>query len=365
MSEQNVKGFIIDAPNVLVKSKKGDYQNLTATTGEVTFAGDTLKINGGQSFYELAELDKSKTIALKATDAQLNLKSLAVTGGGTITKGTSAYEFFGEIYQVDGTGTFIIPKAILANSLRVNDYTETTGTVGEGQFKVTISSASTTVQLPSSDADTKVTPSYQVTLANITTLSTKTTDFPKSGEITLEWPIYSDSEAAESDIIGYAQLVIFKAKILQSFKMGGNYKTASTFDFTANGLDPRRPDGKMWDLRFREENVAVDTTPLTIVSVLPVDKATAVVATSPIVFTFSKAINSEKVNAANFMVIDSTDGTSPAGTFVISTDKTQVTFDPTASLITAMKYIVTVNANVEDLIGNSLGANHTTIFTVA
>lgn len=367
MANLGISGFVVDAPNVLVKSKNGDYQNVTASTGEVTFGGDTLKINGGQSFYELAELDKSKTIALKATDAQFNIKSMAVSSGGSLSKGTAPYEFFGELFTVDGTGTFIIPKAIIAGSLRINDYTEiATGTPAEGQFRVTISSSTTTVQLPLSDADTNVSPSYQVNVDNITTLSTKTTDFPKSGEVTLEWPLYAGSEADEQEVVGYAQIVIYKAKILQSFKVGGNYKTASTFDFSANGLDPKRPDKKMWDLRFRPiDNSSSIPTGLSVSSITPADKATAVADNSTINFVFSSNIDASTINSANIIIMDSSSGASVAGTFAIGADKTDIIFTPSTTLTAATKYIVTVTTNVKDIYGNSLSSNEITTFTTA
>ena len=61
----------------------------------------------------------------------------------------------------------------------------------------------------------------------------------------------------------------------------------------------------------------------------------------------------------------STDGTNPAGTFIMSVNNTVVTFTPSVALTTATKYFLTVTADVSDVAGNKLASNSTTSFTVA
>ncbi|AAK79097.1 hypothetical protein BJV85_002874 [Clostridium acetobutylicum] len=365
MSEKNVTGFIADAPNVLIRSRKtrATYTNLTATSGEITFGGDTLKVTGGWSFYNLAEIDKSKSITGKFTDAEMNMSSLAIASGGSVSQGKSEFEIFGDSYQVNDEGKITINDIVKDGSLRINGYEQIAdGNVGEGQFKVSIGKSSTIVELPPSDKGTIVSPSYTIDVDNITSLSVQTDDFPKSGEVIIDFPVYAGSEEDEQEITGYLQIIIYKAKILQSTKVGGNYKTASTFDVQINGLDPKRPDKKMYDIRFKPISNTVDTIPPAILSVVPADKSTS--ATNDIIWTFNEPIDPATVTLSKFSLI-STDGSNIKGTLTLSDDRMTVTLKPNVALNTATKYLATVSGDVTDLAGNRLGDNFTTSFTTA
>lgn len=249
MANQNISGFIIDTPKSLIETSKGDLHMVTSSSGEVSFGGDSLEISGGFSFYSLAEIDKKKTLEIKLTDTQFDLMSMALSSGGTLSTGATSFKWFGDPFVIDGTGKFIINKVVEPNSIRINGYTEVTTAPVAGQFKVTIA-ATTTVQFVVGDAGNTVYPSYTTAVASTQILSVGTTDFPGAGQVTLTFPIYSGADSVDSVVEGYGQLVIFKAKILQSNKIGGSYKTASTFDITLKGLDPRRPDGKMWEWKY-------------------------------------------------------------------------------------------------------------------
>lgn len=250
MANSNLTCFSVDVPDVIVKTANGDYSTVTATDATVTFAGDTIKIAGGQGYYSIAEIDKSKTIAIKVTDAQYNTDSIALGTGATVKTGTDTYDVYGDIYTADETGLITLPKIAVAGSVRVNGYKESTDTVIEGGFKVTIAADSTSVLFTAAEAGMTFSPVYSVSVDNAVTVTGLTDSFPKSGEARFTYPVYSDVTAAESTIIGNMQLTIFKAKIAQSFKVGGGVKAAQTFDLTLNALDPRRADKQMWKSVF-------------------------------------------------------------------------------------------------------------------
>lgn len=363
MAYNNLTGFIVDSPKVIVKTVSGDYQTITANTAEVSFGGSTISITGGQSMYALAEIDKDKTIDIKITDAQYNLQSVALSSGGTLSAGADTYDIYGDAYTADATGLIVLPYAIVASSLRINGYTETVSAPTSGQFKVTIGASTTNVLFTPTESGMVFSPAYSISVASATTLSTKTNDLPKTAEVRLSFPVYSDANAQDSKIIGNMQLTIYKAKILQSFKIGGSYKNAQTYDLTLKGLDPMRSDKQMWRCVFMP--VSSDVVAPTILSVVPANAATAVVVTAPIVWTFSEAINPADVTTSNFIIMKSTDGTLVAGTFVSSVNNTVVTFTPGTSLTDATKYFCTVTSDIRDLSGNRLAANSVTSFTTA
>lgn len=250
-------GFIIDTPSALIKSKKGDLIIDKSTSGEVSFSGDNITINGGQGFLALAEIPKSTKIDVKITNAEFSLNQLEMTSGGTITIGAKEYTKYGDVFVADATNAITIPEVAIAGSVRINGFTEVTDVVATKTFKVTIAVKSTTIQFFTDvPTGTEFKPSYKIlTAATVAGLTVKTTDVPGSAEVVLTWPIY-ESEEVESSIWASGQLVLYKAKINQSSKIGGAYKSASTFDINFSTLDPRRQDHAAWDFNIIPVTVA-------------------------------------------------------------------------------------------------------------
>lgn len=104
-----------------------------------------------------------------------------------------------------------------------------------------------------------------------------------------------------------------------------------------------------------------DQTPLT-VTVVPTDEDTDVSTTTKIVWMFNKAIKETDMTSANFFVMNSVNG-EVAGALSLSTDKTTVTFAPTAPLVAATSYVAIATKNIKDDGGNSLAINSVTNFT--
>jgi hypothetical protein len=242
------KGFIIDAPRVLLKTANGNSHLATAQSGEVTFGGENIEMSGGWSFYYLSRIDTKKTLNLSLTDTQWDLDTMALVSGGTRTVAASEYYHFGVPYTVSATThTITLPHVIVAGSLQINNFTETTGTPTATQFVTSIGATDTTVTFNTAADGVKLYPAYKVATAETTDiLSTKTTDFAAAGSAIIQFPVYSDSDATDSTIEGYAQLELFKCKIMPTYSFAGQYKSGSTFKLDLEGLDPRRSDELMW-----------------------------------------------------------------------------------------------------------------------
>lgn len=245
------KGFIIDAPNAMIQTKNNTTSILTGKSASVKIAGSSVDISGGWGTFNLAEIDTKNDLTIEISDAEWKLDTMALTSGGTLTTGSGEDYHFGEEFTVV-TNKITIPYVITAKSLIIDGFTETSeATPAAKEFKVTIAASSTDVLFNTSVVDgTVISPSYTVTVAsNVETLSVKTTDFPKSGKVVLKFPVY-ESDDDESGIAGYGQFIIYKAKIKADTEMGGQYKSASEQKISLKGLDPRRPDGKMWDFQY-------------------------------------------------------------------------------------------------------------------
>jgi hypothetical protein len=123
----NGKGFIIDAPKVLLKTASGNSHLATASQGQVTLGGDSIELTGGWSFYNLARIDTKKTLTVSLTDAQWDLDALWLTSGGAKSVGASEYYHYGTPYTVHAS-TYTVTLSghtAVASSVEINGYTET------------------------------------------------------------------------------------------------------------------------------------------------------------------------------------------------------------------------------------------------
>jgi len=248
------KGFIIDAPQVLLQTTSGNSHLATATQGTITLGGDSIELAGGWSFYNLARIDTKKTINLSLTDAQWDYDTLWLTSGGAKTTAASSYYYFGTAYTV-ATTTYRITledKIVEASSVEINGYTDVTATSttpAAAEFWHYTSGTDTILEFNSAAVGLKLYPSYTVATTSTTSiLTTQTTDFAAAGSAIAQFPIYSDADATDSTIIAYAQLEIYKVKIMPTYEFSGSYKTGSNFKLDLEGLDPRRSDSNMWQL---------------------------------------------------------------------------------------------------------------------
>ena len=130
--------------------------------------------------------------------------------------------------------------------------TETDDAVADNTFKVVIDAAETKVEFAAALEDMVVSPFYKIMSSEkATTITTKTDDVTKSGEVSIVFPIYGDGDSEKSsEIIAYGYLTVYKGKISSERTFGGQYKTASTFTLSISALDPRRPDKKFYDFTY-------------------------------------------------------------------------------------------------------------------
>lgn len=253
----NGKGFIIDSPKVLLKTTSGNSHLATAAQGNVTMGGEDVQIMGGWSFYDLARIDTKKTLTVSLTDAQWDMDALWLSSGGAKTTAASNYHYFGTKYTVDASlYTITLPHAVVANSIEINDYTEETGveaTPAATTFTVSIGASTTTVTFDSTVAGADLYPAYKIATPSTTNILTvQTTDFASSGSCIVQFPLYSSADAANSTIIAYVQIEIYKVKIMPTYEFAGQYKQASQFKLDLEGLDPRRDDGNMYQVIIYE-----------------------------------------------------------------------------------------------------------------
>jgi hypothetical protein len=102
-----------------------------------------------------------------------------------------------------------------------------------------------------------------------------------------------------------------------------------------------------------------DTTPPTVSSVLPLDRATNVSAISPIGITFSEDMSTATITPTNIRVI----GPSGAINGTVGYGSRTAVFQPSAALAASTSYTVSVSRNVADLANNTMAQDFVSTFT--
>ena len=251
------RGFVIDSPQLAVISKDALMNVCTAKSGEIKINGESISINGGWSFYELAKIDTKKKIEINLKDSEWKMNSMVLATGGKISKGKSVRYYIDKKYTV-ATNAITIPFVVKAGTLKIEGLKETSELEPKtGEFKMAISESTTTVTLFTGEFvdGVEINPIFGVETES-ETLSVKTTDTPKGGTTILQYPVYGkkSDDYTNQTVIGYIQWTVFKTIIESDLNMGGSYKSAQEFDTKITGLDPERADEKMFDVTFFEVN---------------------------------------------------------------------------------------------------------------
>lgn len=141
---------------------------------------------------------------------------------------------------------------------------------------------------------------------------------------------------------------------------GSDGKKKSLWEWHVDTTDPNCPEGiaDTWFTAVRFPTV--DSTAPT-VTVTPADEAASVAASSNIVWTFDKAIDTSTVTKDNFMLLSG--GTAIGGTLNVDATGKIVTLDPTDNLETGA-YVAVCTANVKSATGIPLANSSISNFTV-
>ena len=248
------QGYIIDVPNVLVKTGDKSYISLTATEGQITVEPEEITIEGGQGIYPLFQMNTRSTITVSVTDAQFNTNQLEAFGATASTEQRKRYEIETS-YEVGEDNTVTIEgRTIKAADFSLNGFEAVDQTGGEpasasaGQVLVdsTTTSGSTKLTFAAEDdmAGTTISPVYTYT-EEAESLKFLEGVFPKKAEVILQFPLYEDEDGNDT-VPSTVQITIYKASISASPTICGSYKTASTFALECTAMNPRRADKEIW-----------------------------------------------------------------------------------------------------------------------
>ena len=147
-------------------------------------------------------------------------------------------------------------------------------------------------------------------------------------------------------------------RVTVTFVPGAALGTATSYTVTVSGL--RDVTGNVMTPFTRAFTTAAistaDTTPPTVLSVVPVNNATNVPVTTTITATLSEPITAGAVDAVSMPVMIAGTGTQLAGTYTVTAAATAIVFTPVAPLpgSTVIQVLVNSLGTITDLAGNTL-----------
>lgn len=256
------QGYIIDTPNVLIKTGDKAYLSLTATTGQIAVAPEEITIEGGQSVYPLFNMNTKSAVTVTLTDAQFNTDMFEAFGATASTGNRKRYELETSYVVPEGksitiTGRKIDPADMTINGLKcvAKEDQNVTPTVKTGFVKVDNTTADTNLEFNEDMVGKTITPIYAYEESS-ESLKFLEGVFPKKAEIILQFPLYEDEEGNGAKP-ATVQITVYKASIKASPTIGGNYKTASTFTIECTAMNPRRADKEIWAIDVFDNNETV------------------------------------------------------------------------------------------------------------
>lgn len=248
----SLKGYIADVPKVVFRRCDGNayaFDELTSAT--VTANIETMDINGGWSLFPLAVLPGNSTFTMSFTSAQFNAEMFAMSYGGNnmAYQDNASYKVdVKERYTPDAsTHKIELAHTPVADSIFIEgmEPASGSGTVTEGTYLVN----GKEITFSASDVIDYVDVIYSYTAAAKELIVTNKES--AIGECQCVWPVYgTGDECADSAIIGYYYIRVFRARITAIPGMDTSYKSAATFNFELQALDAHRNDEGVYSTAY-------------------------------------------------------------------------------------------------------------------
>lgn len=252
-------GFIADVANIDFKRCDGTvYSCDTATATNMTPSANSISVTGGQGQYPIGFIDTDRGLECGFTNAKFDADMFEIASA-TTAEDVAASTFETKKYSVE-TGLKIeldfevVPETVYIRGLKYSSSDASTGS-----FKVEVSGESspkkTVITFYTGDVavNDEVYVSYERKIANAHNIAVKTNTASAKGEVWMHWPIYSEgTDCTEAAIKGYVHVHVFRVRVTALPAIDSSYKTAATHAMTFTAIDPKRADGKMYEVTYEE-----------------------------------------------------------------------------------------------------------------
>lgn len=229
-------------------------------TASINYTQENVSITGGQSSSPLAIIDTTKGIEVTFESSQFSMDMFAMANAENIKDSDENYDVLEtkrfDVKDNGGKLQIEIPYKITDKSVKIRglELMDGSTTPTTGKFTLKVEDAKATIELASDDvtAGDSIRVSYRrVVNQGSHTLSVSTTSTTAKGAVTWHLPVYSSgTDCTESSIKGMLHIVIYRCRVTALPGFSTSYKSASTNSATFTAIDPKRADGKFWDMTF-------------------------------------------------------------------------------------------------------------------
>ncbi len=229
-------------------------------TASINYTQDNVSITGGQGNSPLAIIDTTKGIEVTFESSQFSMDMFAMANAENIVESAAGYDVLEtKRFDVKSSGGKLqieIPYKITDKSVKIRglELADSTASPTTGKFTLKVEDAKATIELAADDAAAgdSIRVSYRrVVNTGSHTLSVSTNSTTAKGALTWHLPVYSSgTDCTESAIKGMVHIVIYRCRVTALPGFNNSYKSASTNGVTFTAIDPKRADGKFWDMTF-------------------------------------------------------------------------------------------------------------------
>lgn len=166
-------------------------------------------------------------------------------------------------YEVEDGMKLNLPFEVQEGSVKIKGL-EAGDAAAAGVFAVEITAATaeaagkTVITLHEGDAtvgDT-VRVSFVRRVVNAARLAVKTNATSAKGALYAHWPVYSSgTDCTEANVKAWLHLYVPRVRVTAAPGFDNSYKSASTNSITFAAIDPKRADGKMFELAYEPLDV--------------------------------------------------------------------------------------------------------------
>lgn len=251
-------GYIADNPNIDFERCDGrvfSYDEIN--TASVSVTKNSVTITGGWGSFPLAYIDTDSSMEITFESSKFTLAMFEMANAVNGADGDfSTLET--KYFDVEAGLKVTIPYEVQTGSVKINGQEEAT-TAAAGKFSVAITAASADTagkaEVTFHEGDVTVGDtirvSYRRRVVNAHRVVVKSTSTTAKGALYLHWPVYSSgTDCTEAGVQGYAHMCIPRVRATAVPGFNNSYKSASTNAVTFAAIDPKRADGKMYDLSF-------------------------------------------------------------------------------------------------------------------
>lgn len=256
-------GYQADNPNIDFERCDGRvFSYDEVNTAGFTQTNNSITINGGQSNFPLAFIETDKAIEFTFTSSLFTMDMFEMANATTLEEqdvGTRETKRF----EVEDGLTVTLPFEVQEGSIDIKGV-EAGEAAAEGVYAVEITAATeeadgkTVITFNAADAtagDVKRI-SYVRRVVNAARVVVKTNTTSSKGALYSHWPLYSSgTDCTEANIKAWIHMYIPRVRVTAAPGFDSSYKTAQTPGVTFSAIDPKRADGKMYEVVYEPLDV--------------------------------------------------------------------------------------------------------------